>query len=116
MPAGRGARGDHGYAFFFAKRDEKTFAARTINGIQYEIKPRRKQLLCIGLQKEGVNWMGAAIGIDCFHAGRHHFHFWFAQFAIQGMKLTIHVADADVVQINQRQLTDARSGQCFYGP
>ena len=55
--------------------------------------------------------MHHTIGINGPHAPRHDFHLGLAQLAIQRVKLPVDVADADVIQINQRQRPDARPGQ-----
>ena len=60
--------------------------------------------------------MKHTVRVDCLRALRQDFHFWFAQFAIERMNLTIDIADANVVHIYQCQFTHPRTGQRFHRP
>jgi hypothetical protein len=54
--------------------------------------------------------MDLALRIDGSRSLRHHFHFCPAELPVQRMQLTIHVADANLVQIDQRELPHAAPG------
>jgi hypothetical protein len=49
-------------------------------------------------------------------ASGHDFDLGPAEFAVEGVRLAVHVADADVIEVNQRQGADARAGERFDGP
>ena len=55
--------------------------------------------------------MNDTLRINCFDAARHHFDFRLSQFTIEGVKLSIDVADADIIEVNERQFTYARACQ-----
>jgi len=60
--------------------------------------------------------MDVALGINRFHAASHYVDFWFPEFAVQCVELAVGIADANVVEVDECQLTDAGTGESFDGP
>ena len=60
--------------------------------------------------------MNGTFGVDGFDPLRHGFDFWFSNFSIEGMELAIHIADADFVQIDQRDGAKTGASQRFNRP
>src|SRR4051794_1632067 len=60
--------------------------------------------------------MDLAARVDGPHTPLQHLNFGMTELPIQGVQLTVDVADADVVQVNQSQSTDPRARERFDGP
>ncbi len=112
----RCAGGNYGNAAFAAAGNQKTFAGRTINRIEHEIEMSLQDFRGVRFQKEGVQGMHNAIGIYRFYAARHHVNFRFPKFAFQRVELAIGIADADVIEIDQRKRTDTGTSKRFDCP
>src|SRR4051795_27219 len=60
--------------------------------------------------------MDLAIGVYGLCPLGHHFNFWFPKFSIQSVELAIHVADTNIIKIDECQRADARASQRFDCP
>ena len=70
----------------------------------------------IGFEKEGMERVDNAIRVDGANPMFHNLHFWFSQFGGQRMDLSVDVADADVIQVNEREFANAGPGQRLNRP
>jgi len=60
--------------------------------------------------------MHRAVRVDAAQALSHHLDLGLAHGAVQGMQLTVAVADADIIQIKQRDLAHPTTGDGFRRP
>jgi hypothetical protein len=100
----------------FAPGNQQRFSRRTVDRVQNIVEPSFQNLGCIGFQKKAMNSMDLAVWIDRPHPPLQYLHLRLAQLAVQGVELPIDVADANVIQIDQRQATNAGTSQRLDGP
>ena len=107
----RTAGGDEGNVFFATERDEQAFHPELVNGIEDAVELRSENRFGVGLEKKFLARVNLAVGMNRANAFGHHFDLGFAKRAGQGVKLAVGVADADIVQVHERDLSHARTRQ-----
>jgi len=96
--------------------DEKTLLGEAVDGIEHVVEAGLKNLVRVRFDKEGVQRANSAIGVDGSRAPRHRFGLGLANRTIERMDLAVHVAHANIVEVNERERAHAGAGQSFDGP
>jgi hypothetical protein len=115
-PSARSAGGDDGDLLPAAERDEKTFQRNAVNGVENVVEVRCEDFFGVGFEKEFLTRVDLTIRIDGAHAFGHDFDLGLPKRAGERVKLAVGVADADIVEINQRELSDAGTSERLDAP
>src|SRR5690606_29288394 len=87
-----------------------------VDGVDYEDELRGQLRGDILLGQKGLHRGAMTAGVDHPDPLRHDHHLGLAHAAIQGMELAVDVGNADIIQINQGNPTNAAAGQGFRRP
>ena len=104
---------DPGFATF---GNEQAFVCQAIDGIDDKIIASAEKRVGVGGSEEFHRRVRLALRIDAADSLGHDFDFGAAYVCRDCMKLTINIADADVVEINERETTHATARERFDRP
>lgn len=110
------ARDHDGQLAFLAFCNEQCFMLQAVDGIQDTGAGDGEEFFGGGRGKEFLDRMHATFRIDGQDSFLEDSYLGLAQLTADGRELAIGVADANFVQINQRQLPDASARQSLNGP
>lgn len=111
-----GSADDERDVAFAAVGDEVDFVFRIVHGIDDEAVVIFKKTRCRALGVEFMQTMDLAFWCYLLDAGGHHLGLRLAYGASEGVDLAVDVSDADFVEIDERELADARAGEGFCCP
>src|SRR5690606_21162062 len=99
-----------------APGDQRCLGGHAVDAVDHRVE-LFGDVLGHGLAGDEISHrMDLAGRIDGADACRHLVDLGLAHGALNGMHLPVGVGDADVVQVEQRDLAHAGTGQCFGGP
>ena len=113
--AGRPA-GDDGNAAFFAGGDQMALLTHGVDGIDDDVKSCTEELVGILFGIKRLFFFDGAVGIDGVDAVGHGGGFEASDLAVHGMELSVHIAEANFIEIDQSQVAHSRAGECFDCP
>jgi len=90
-----------------AEREQETFARGTVDCIEHGSEPGIQYVDSIRFKEKSLEGMDDALGVNRLNAAGQDFDLGFAKFTFERVKLAIHVADTDIVQVHQGELSNA---------
>ncbi len=116
LSATRAAASHNRDSFIATQRNEAALVCKAVDGVHDEVIASIEQCLSVGFGEEFRQRAHVTLGIDAADAFGHDFDFDSANIRVERMKLTIHIADADLVEIDEREVADARACERFDSP
>jgi hypothetical protein len=96
--------------------DDKGLRGHAIDGVHHKGVTGMDEAIGAGGGEEGVVTGDAAVGVDALDALGEDVDLWAAKFAFERGKLAVGVGDADIVEVDEGEVADGRTGKRLDDP
>ena len=96
--------------------DEERFLFHIINRIDDAVEVAAQNVVGIFFGEEGDLFMNDDLGIDQLESLGHGVNLETPDVSIVSRELAVHIGDADLIKIDQSDVTDTAAGDCFRSP